>query len=236
MEEAIQHYQMSRDLSQQVGNLNTTARAQFNLGEVKLIRGELDEAQRAFEEALEIWDRTGWRLGQGYGAADMGAVLIRRGQPADALEQLAIGEKIFSEIGMRVFLPMVYRLQAEAHLALEDLEAAEELANRALELSRELSAAQEEGSALRVLGSIRRSSHAYDQAKAALTRSVDIFQTAGIQYEEALSLYELARLWYDVDDLDSAQTALERAKELFAEVGATYYLNLAQFLQQNLST
>jgi tetratricopeptide (TPR) repeat protein/tRNA A-37 threonylcarbamoyl transferase component Bud32 len=236
MEEAIQHYQKSRDLSQQVGNLNTTARAQFNLGEVKLIRGELDEAQRAFEEALEIWDRTGWRLGQGYGAADMGAVLIRRGRPADALEQLAIGEKIFSEIGMRVFLPMVYRLQAEAHLALEDLEAAEELANRALELSRELSAAQEEGSALRVLGSIRRSSHAYDQAKAALTRSVDIFQKAGIQYEEALSLYELARLWYDVDDLDSAQTALERAKELFAEVGATYYLNLAQFLQQNLST
>jgi predicted ATPase/tRNA A-37 threonylcarbamoyl transferase component Bud32 len=234
MQEAIRHYEQSRELSQQVGNLNTTARAQFNLGEVKLIRGDLDEAQRDFEEALDIWDRTGWRLGQGYGAADMGAVLIRRGKPEDALEQLVISEQIFSEIGMRVFLPMVYRLQAEAHLALGDLETAEKLALRALELAQELSAAQEEGSALRVLGRIRHSDRAFDSAEADLTRSVEIFRKAGIQYEEALSLYELASLWYDAEEFGRVSTTLARAKDLFAEVGAAHYLDLAQSLQQKL--
>ena len=235
MQEAIRHYEQSRELSQQVGNLNTTARAQFNLGEVKLIRGDLEQAQRAFEEALEIWDRTGWRLGQGYGAADMGAVFIRRGKPEDALEQLAVGERIFSEIGMRVFLPMVYRLQAEAHLALGDLETAEELAIRALELAQELSAAQEEGSALRTVGRIRHSSGELDEAEVNLSHSVEIFRDAGIQYEEAMSLYELASLWYDAEQFERVLAALDRVMKLFEAVGASADFEKAELLRQRLA-
>lgn len=236
MDEAIAHYEKSRELSEEVGNLNTMARAQINLGEVQLIRGNPGSAQRSFEEALDIWHRTGYRLGQAYGSADMGAVLILQGKPEQALDHLAESQRIFEDLEARTFLPMAFRLRAEAQLALGDLHQAEEFASRALALTEELSSIQEEGATLRVLGLICHARGADDLAEEHLQRSVKIFREAEIQFEEGLSLYELAQLWYDAAHFRRAQTPLERAKELFARVGAAHAFDLARSLEQKITS
>jgi tetratricopeptide (TPR) repeat protein len=234
MQEAIAHYEKSREFSERVGNLNTTARAQINLGEVHLIHGDWVAAQRSFDQALEIWSRTGYRLGQAYGLADMGAVLVRLGRARDALEQLARSEAIFGELGGRGFLPIVYRYQAEAHLADGSLREAEDRAQASLELARSLAAVQEEGAALRILGQIYRQKGALGDAEQHLGRSIKIFQSAGIQYEEARGLYELAEVLYDGRTFAKGIPELEKAIEQFQSVGAAFDLSLAQALRAKL--
>jgi hypothetical protein len=64
---------------------------------------------------------------------------------------------------------------------------------------------------------------------------VEIFREAGIQYEEALSLYELARLCCGESDTDRAATALDRSIELFQTVGASYDLQQAEGIKQTLT-
>ena len=233
-EEAVIHYEQSRELSERIGNLNTAARAEINIGEVHLIRGDWDEVERAFRHALEIWERTDYALGQAYGSSNMGAVLCRQGKPEEALEYLHRSQELFTELGARGFLPIVHRRQSAAHLALGDLDTAEELGLSSLELARELSMSQEEGTALRTLGEIYRAKGQMTQAEEHLERSVEIFREAGVQYEEARALYQLARVWFEVEKFDLILTALDRAIEQFEILGAKVDLERAEALRSKI--
>jgi tetratricopeptide (TPR) repeat protein len=233
-EEAVTHYEQSRVLSERIGNLNTAARAEINLGEVHLIRGDWGEAERAFRHALEIWERTGYALGQAYGSSNMGAVLTRQSMPEEALTYLQRSQELFDELGARGFLAIVHRRQAAAYLALGDLDAAEELGLRSLELARELSMSQEEGAALRVLGEIYREKGQLPQAEEHLERSAEIFREAGVQYEEARALYQLALVWFESEEYDRILPALDRAIEQFVILGAKVDLERAELLRSNV--
>jgi class 3 adenylate cyclase/tetratricopeptide (TPR) repeat protein len=236
LEEAVTHYEQSRELSERIGNLNTAARAEINLGEVHLIRGDCGEAEKAFRHALEIWGRTGYSLGQAYGSSNMGAVLTRQGMPEEALEYLQRSQELFTEIGGRGFLTIVHRRQAAAHLALGDLDTAEGLGLHSLELARELSMTQEEGAVLRVLGEIYRAKGQMTQAEEHLERSAEIFRDAGVQYEEARALYQLANVWLETEDSDRILPALDRAIGQFKILGAKVDLERAEALRSKISS
>jgi tetratricopeptide (TPR) repeat protein len=236
LEEAVTHYEQSRELSERIGNLNTAARAEINLGEVHLIRGDWGEAEKAFRHALEIWGRTGYSLGQAYGSSNMGAVLTRQGMTEEALEYLQRSQELFTEIGGRGFLTIVHRRQAAAHLTLGASDMAEELALSSLELARELSMSQEEGAALRTLGEIYRAKGQMTQAEEHLEASVEIFRDAGVQYEDARALYQLAHVWFETEDYDRTLPALERAIEQFKILGAKVDLERAEALRSKISS
>lgn len=236
LEDAVIHYEESRTLSERIGNLNTAARAEINIGEVHLIRGDWGEAERATRQALEIWTRSGYTLGQAYGSSNMGAVLTRQGRPEDALEVLHHSQELFTEIGAKGFLTIVHRRQAAARLALSDLDTAEELGLSSLELARELSMSQEEGAALRVLGEIYREKGQVREAEEYLKRSAEIFREAGVQYEEARALYQLALVWFKAEDFDRILPALDRAIEQFVILGAKVHLERAEILRSRVPT
>jgi tetratricopeptide (TPR) repeat protein len=234
LDEAISHYTESRELSERIGNLNTGARAEINLGEVHLIRGEWTEAERAFHQALTIWERNDYMLGQAYGSSNMGAVLTRKGMPNEALQYLQRSNDLFTELGARSFLPIVHRHQAAAYLALGDMNKAQEHGRRSLDLARELALTQEEGAAYRTLGMINRKKKNLVQAEEDLEKSVEIFHEAGVQYEEARARYELARVWHDEKKFDRISTIVDNLIEDFSALGAKADLQLATALKASL--
>ena len=235
-DEAAKHYDTSRKLSEHIGNKNTAARAEINLGEVYLLRGDWEEAEEAFRHALESWERTGYTLGQAYGSSNIGAVLTRRGKPGEALEYLQRSQDLFAELGARGFLPSVYRRQASAYLAMSELDTAENLCLKSLNLTRELSMSQEEGAALRIHGVILREQGKLSQAAASLEQSVSIFEEAGVEYEKARSLFELALLWHEKGEPDRVQAALSSAAEIFISLGAKSDLQKTEELLSNISS
>ncbi|UCE00529.1 MAG: tetratricopeptide repeat protein [Chloroflexota bacterium] len=234
LEKAVYHYNQSRDLSQRIGNLNTAARAEINLGEVQLIRGDWDAAERAFSQALKIWESTGYLLGQAYGSCNMGAVLTRKGDFKEAIVYLERSEQLFSDIGAHSFLPSVHRSQADAYLGMGKLDIAEKLVHSAIAQARELSMSQEEGSALRIQGVISREKGELSQAEESLEQSTRIFSAAGLQYEEALSNYELAVTWSRAGKLELAESSLEKALRTFDQLNASHDLALANELKSVL--
>ncbi len=235
LDQAIHHYEQSQSLSEQIGNRNTAARAEINLGEVYQIQGEWDLAEEAFRRAVMICERTGWALGQAYGCMNLGGVLNRKGQAEEALSYLKRSEDMFVELGARGFLTIVYRRQSCAHLALGDLDQAESLAQKSLELARELSMTQEEGAALRQIGVVYRQKKNVENAKDALLQSSEIYREAGIQYEEGRTLLELAQLWSETGEVGQADSALDRAIEVFQNLGAKVDLKRAQELQAQVA-
>jgi class 3 adenylate cyclase/tetratricopeptide (TPR) repeat protein len=235
LDQAIHHYENSQSLSEQIGNRNTAARAEINLGEVYQMQGEFDLAEVAFRRAIMICERTGWALGQAYGGMNLGGVLRRKGQLEEALSYLKRSEDTLTELGARGFLTIVYRRQSSVNLLLGDLEQAESLAQKSLELAREISMRQEEGAALLQIGILYRQMKDIESARDALLQSSEIYREAGIQYEEGRALVELAQLWSETGEVGQADSALDRAIEVFEKLGAKVDLKRALELHGQLA-
>jgi tetratricopeptide (TPR) repeat protein len=140
--------------AERMGNPWSIGRCQNNIGEVHLMRGELEAAIESFQRAIEIWEPIGYASGVAIALIGVGAARAQSGDIDRGRADLLGARDRFAALGSTTYLPELYRHLASAELAAGDLVAAESAANLSIEYSRKAGAAHFEAIANRVLGEI----------------------------------------------------------------------------------
>jgi tetratricopeptide (TPR) repeat protein len=109
---------------------------------------------------------------------------------------------------------------AEAHLAVGNLERAEEIVAEAMDRFRARDDRLLQAELLRVQGMLLARQERWDEAAAALLEAVALARRLPYPYLEARSLYVLGRMEVRRGDPEEASSRLHEAREIFERLGA----------------
>lgn len=242
-ERAIQHYRQSLESAEQIGYVDQQATVSNNLGEIYIIQGELAEAASAFQSCLITWRRTGFQVGVALSYWNLAQVAVMRQEWQAALEHLERSLETLKRLGSRDWLAAeVYRLLAEVHLGLGQIDEAWTYCEQSLEIATSQDLKLVEGNARRVQGRLHRESKHWQEAERALLASLTLAEELGIRHEQGQALMEIAHLyraWEQAEDIvaheSTVQEVLDRAITLFGELDARWHLERAQALREEVS-
>jgi tetratricopeptide (TPR) repeat protein len=205
--------------------------AHANLSLVRMDRGELEQAEFHLQEALCEAES----IGHNYTIANCCQNFCQLYNLSHSWEKaLSFGErslKIYEELGARQELATVYTLMGIAQLGLNQVDEAENWAQRAQELH---AAADEEspqadtenyGRNLRLIGQIHLARNELEKAQAALEESSAVFNRLNNRIEFARSIAILASVDGHLGDSQRAATLRQKAQETFKRLGATLDLS-----------
>jgi tetratricopeptide (TPR) repeat protein len=197
------------------------ARASNNLGVAATIDMRLSTAITNFQRAIASYLRLGYARGCAQAHQNLGIVYrelshmqeahkhfrnaITFAQTADCLDDVARAEQ-------ETALLMVY--------AKEDLEVAQQLAQKALDRFTGLEQPAGTAEALRVIGVIAIARGRYDEAEQALSASLQVAQELRLRLLEAEILHALARLARIHNDPPRGYSLQQTAEKIFAEINA----------------
>ena len=85
----------------QAGNRQGEAAQLSNIGNIYFEQGRLDEALKAFGDALHVFQLIGHRQGEAQSLGNIGLVYRKKGEQARALEALQQAHAAYVEIGVR---------------------------------------------------------------------------------------------------------------------------------------
>ncbi|HYG81469.1 MAG TPA: sigma 54-interacting transcriptional regulator, partial [Pyrinomonadaceae bacterium] len=192
-----------------------------SLGELRILMGDLEEAQNLLQRALTLAADHGNRWYEGQARRTLGRCLLAVSDDARALEQGEAALALAEQIGDRQAVCESRLLLAEAHLHLGDAdEAAAQLRKVAEQTTEAIADLAIVGAAQRIHGLIwaRRK----DGARAIhhFSRSVSLFEMLGDRHGGALSHYELGVAYAAAGQPSQAAEYLSQAARVFRQLGA----------------
>jgi class 3 adenylate cyclase/tetratricopeptide (TPR) repeat protein len=205
-DDALDWYQRSRESASRIGDVVSVARAENNEAEILSDRGQFEEARALFDQALRVWRAADYRLGVALATSNLGRVMARSGQFEEAHRLLEDALARFEELGAEAYVAETQARLAEC-LVLE---------GRHKEAFAALTPLCEPGSpqlaiAERLAGyAVVQSRAGFEVAKPHFERSLEAAETAGAEYEVALTLRAIAET-SGVDD--------GRATEILGRLG-----------------
>ena len=113
---ALDFYERSRVLREEVGDVIGAATAALNIGEILSNQGHLDEAERLFAEASRAWRRSGYEVGIAVATSYTGRLHARRGDYAMARTMLADAVERFEKMGASHFVVETKAFQLECEV------------------------------------------------------------------------------------------------------------------------
>ena len=204
--EALELYQQGRELHEQVGDTVDAAMGTTNIGEILSDQGRLDEARSLFREALRTWSAAGRTEAIALVTSNLGRVAARAGDHDEALELYERARAMFERMGDDGEMLETDARIAECLVFQGSSERALERADRGLRDARALGGVPAQlpllhrarGYALVQLGR-------FDEARAALTASMEAAQARQAEFETALTgraFVDLARLEGELPEED----------------------------------
>ncbi|OLE51517.1 MAG: hypothetical protein AUG51_22300 [Acidobacteria bacterium 13_1_20CM_3_53_8] len=199
-----------------------------SLGELHMWRGNIEEAQRFLERAVELALKHGnkWYAGQPMLKLGRSHLLLN-----DATRALRLGQQALAlaeQIGDRQAIYESRLLLAESHLALGDLKECEtelqKVSSETTDSETDLAIA---GEAQRLYGALAMVQQDAERAAHHFSRSVSIFDMLGDRYRGARAHYELGRTC-SLAQPERAAEHLSLAAHTFRELGAHLDLSLAE--------
>jgi len=194
-----------------------------NLAQIELARGALDEAQADFGAALTRWSSIGYAAGVALARTGLGITAVRKGDAETGRRELQRAIEEWGQLGSRTYQSETERYLAEAWLP-TDPAAALTWAQRSMATARALQAADQEGIALQVLGTVHATRGETADSLTALERSREILRGTSERQELARTLAGLAGVLRalppgDARHAEADQLVLEAAG-IFRELGA----------------
>ena len=188
-----------------------------------MARGRLEQAESEYQAALDLWTSIGYAAGVAIARTGLGIARVEQGAHGDAREHLETALREWDQQGSRTYVSETQRYLAQA-LMPADRDLALEWAERAVATARDLTARDQEGIALRVLGVVRLERSEVEEGIAALEASRELLRATTERQELARTLAALGRAYLALPAGDDRRRDAERlvseARATFAELGA----------------
>ena len=200
--------------------LREQARAREMLGEVEREQGNLEVAQKLFEEALAL-QRT---LADQRGVADclngLGRVLSTRGLYAAACERYAEALAIFRTLGDQQGQATCLRRIGNCHWRQGDNDAARRVIVESLDLCRAIGDRYAEARCLSDLGLVYIGQRDDDAAQRCWEQSAALYRSLGLEKRMAYCLHNLGILHMGRSDYAAAEQCLDESLTVHRAIGA----------------
>jgi adenylate cyclase len=221
--EALRAHARALAIRERIGDPLGIGTSRNNVAQIELARGALDEAQVDFSAALQRWRSIGYAAGVALARTGLGITAVRRGDAETGRRELQGAIEEWGQLGSRTYQSETERYLAEAWLA-TDAAAALEWATRAVATARAVQAADQEGIALQVLGTVHASRDETRDSLTALERSREILRGSSERHELGRTLASLARGYRALPADDARRAEAEalkaQAAAIFGELGA----------------
>ncbi|MER5268030.1 tetratricopeptide repeat protein [Actinosynnema sp. NPDC002837] len=208
--------------ARRAGRDDLLAAALTNLGALRRILGDYDQAVGHLREAIALHRRTGGQHGVPRALSNLGIVQERLGEYDEAVslqqEALAVHRRLgnrHGEAAALLNLGNAYNRPGHHSLAAECLE-------RALDLFRRLDDASGQASALSNLGDVCASLRRYPDAVRHLDEARELFQRLHHSYGVAVTLSNLGAVHTRLGDWSQAHRCHTSALETFRDIGHRY--------------
>jgi hydrogenase-4 transcriptional activator len=205
-----------------------------SLGDLRMLRGDLDEAKGYLDRAVELAKQHANKWYEGQALRTLSRCYLAMGQTSNALASGKSALEIAKNITDRNAICESQLIVAEASLALGDLETCsvnlKEVAEQITDSTADLLLA---GEAQRLHGLEEMSRNDPEMAAQHFGRSVSIFDLLGDRYRAARAHYELGKA-YALSQSDRAAEQLARAINTFRELGARLDLERAETATREL--
>jgi len=205
--------------AQRIGDRLGQARALAELGDVRLLTGDLSGAARDLEAAQGLFRELGDRRGQATALNELGDVRFVAGDFAAAIRDQESALELFRELGDRLGQATAMTQSGAVRLSMCDLAGGARDLESALELFRELGDRHGQAHALSYLGQMRWSTGDHPSAMRALETSLELFRDLGHRLGQANVTGMLGQVRLSAGEYPDAMRELEAALELFGEHG-----------------
>ncbi len=192
--EAETLYRRAQATVQRTGNAVMDAFYVFNIGEIALDQGRLDEAERAFVAVRRTWRAAGYRSGVADAEGKLARVLAAQGRYEEAVPMFESAIAEMNDVGSRSDALEATARMAECMLLSGDSAGALAVTDRCLELSQSLGGLPPQAPLIyRVRGAALARRGEVAAAISALNDSLDAARRRDAEYEAALTLRVLSQ-------------------------------------------
>jgi len=220
---AMEYYQQSLTISEEIGDKNVIGTASHNIGSVYRAWGDVENALKFFTKHLTISEEIDDKMGIGHACIKIGAIYLEKQEFERSRDYLKKAEKILSETGHKIGLSEVYTNLSELYTEQKKYNDAYKFAEKAQFLAKKVGAGSCEIPALRAMGKAL-SERNYERAKTALEQSIKLAKKERVNWELALSHYELSKILCTRGNIDEAKRHSDEAEKIFENSGAQGWL------------
>ena len=193
-------------------------RITIHLGQVYERLGELEEARKCYEEALQTSREIGEREGESAALNNLGSVNIDLGKMEEARGHLEEAIEISRELGDRKAEGRRLNNLGELFASLGKKDKARECFEEALHTSHEAGDLEGEGASLNNLGGIFDGLGGRDEAIDYYEKALQISRTLGDRRGESVCLGNLGYVYNQIGKKDEARTYYEQALRIRREI------------------
>ncbi len=216
-----EHYEL-------IGDNRNVAVALHQLGILAEEQRRFDEAEKWYQQSLEISGRIGNEYGQSITLHQLGVIAYFRRQFDEAenwyRQSLEITERIGDEQGQSITL---HQLGIIAH-ARRQFDKAEQCYQESLEIKKRISNEQGQAITLHQLGRLAEEQKHFDEAERWYRQTLIIDTRIGDEHGQAITLHQLGRLAEEQGNTSEAIRFFEHAEALFARLNDEYNLGIVR--------
>lgn len=212
-------------LRQQADDKGGMAQTLSTLAIVLFSRGDIDEAIAHWQAALQLAEEVGDRRMVAIALNNLGEAFRDQGKLELSMKHFQACEDAVSTLDDRLLQSEVSRNMGILAQRMGNLESARSHLERSLEMAVEVAGKELEGLTLRALGDLESATvwdtskvNTEDAAETLYSRSLDIFQTIGNEFETARTLHARGNRRLERGDVVHAKRDLEDAKEIFMRI------------------
>jgi tetratricopeptide (TPR) repeat protein len=222
-DEALAHYEESREAKERAGDVRGAALGPMNMAEILSDQGQLEQAEEMFNDCLRVWRAAGYALGTAVITGNLGRAAARAGRFDEARELLDEALRAFEGIGAASFVLETLGRRAEADV----LAGAFKEARTLIETIRARAEDATAGATLNVMldrleGYATMQAREPRRARPPLERSLEEARRIRADYEVALTLEALSELEERVGSRSRADEYRQESNEILDRLGVVY--------------
>jgi tetratricopeptide (TPR) repeat protein len=226
--EASAAYQKASEIAEGIGEKKLASSCLLNLADSYVYDLKLDESEASLSKALELVRQVGDLDNEAYARATKARILLARGKPQEAIDELRHAITLSEQIGAMWNMPSMYADLAIAYLALSDLETAYQHATRSVACAG--TDHFELGHALDALAQVEAAQQSWKAAAEHFTQAIVFFQKIRDRHFVARAQRHFAEALLQQGEQQEAVELLETALATFQKLGLPHEIAETQHL------
>ena len=218
-DKAINYYQQSLAISQEIGDRNGEGKSLNNLGNAYHSLREYQRAIDYHQQSLAIAQPIGDRHGEGSSLGNLGVAYYSLGEYQRAIDYHQQSLEIATEIGDRYGEAASLNNLGNAYHSLGEYRRAIDFYQQSLVIKQQIGDRNGEGNSLIGLGNAYHSLGEYQRAIEFYQQSLAITRQIGDRNGEANSLNNLGIIYRYLGEYQTAINYLQKSLEIFREIG-----------------